>query len=169
MTRFIEHFSYPRSLWLLLGIFLFFNLIVFPQVMQVHQPLDLRIGGYTGEEAYAIINSYGPEGRKAYKMGILVADMLYPFLYALLLSALFFRFSNKRWLIFLPWVIAGFDYMENSLNLVQLSIFPDKSVIIGDMAGLFTQIKWILIFLTLGSLAITFGIHFFYRQEKSKN
>lgn len=169
MIRFIAHFSSNRSLWLLLGIFLFFNIVVFPQVMKVHQPLDLMIGGYTGEEAYEIMNAYGTDGRNAYKMGILIGDMLYPFVYALFLSALFFRFSKQRWLMFLPWVIAGIDYIENSLNLVQLSIFPEKSFLLGDVAGMFTQIKWILIFLTLGSLAITFGIHFFYGQEKQKN
>jgi len=138
--------------------------ITFPRIESVIQttPFDLRTFGYTLEEAGHILDKMDPGTRSLYVFPqILLLDVLYPLLLALLLSTLMMRmgrlsgFASRffRALTILPFVGMLCDYAENTCVLALLQGWREPSQGFVSMASTFTQLKslftslaWLLIF-----------------------
>lgn len=142
-----------RRLWLLAAAFLTFNLLIFPSfaadIMAVSQGtnvLDLK-PWYSPDEALQCVNAYGPEGRRIYLWAEWTADLLYPPVYSMLFGGLLFRLGGGKWslLAIFSWM---FDWTENVLITLMLTMYPVFNPGIAQMAAFFTTIKW------LGILAI---------------
>jgi len=124
--------------------------------------LDLRFG-FSPAEACAIIGSYSPDGRRGYLVTLLVADFVYPLVYATLLSLIIsivlrntLSDSVSPWhhLNLLPFAAAVFDWIENAGILVLLIQFPYISGWVAVVASASGMAKWTIISLVvLGVLA----------------
>jgi hypothetical protein len=72
--------------------------------------LDLQIG-YTPDDAYALLEALGAEGRQAYAAMLLIGDMLFPICYSLLFAAI------AAWLLAR---VAPPDHWAQRLSLIAL-------------------------------------------------
>ena len=95
--------------------------------------LDMQIG-YTPEDAYALLEGLGPEGRQAYAAMLLGGDMLFPISYSLLFAAIAAWFLARvappdHWVqkLSLIALIGGIsDIAENLSILTMISAFPQQ-------------------------------------------
>lgn len=123
---------------------------------------DLKTFGYSHEEAVAMLGNLDQTTKDLYVFPqLLLLDVLYPVLLALLLSALIIRFVKLMGLsarfpysqlYLLPFLAMLFDYIENSLILYMLSHQDDISELLVTVAssatllkGVCTLLSWILI------------------------
>lgn len=112
-------------------------------------PIDLLLT-YTPEQVYALLTSFGDEGRQAYRQFAMTSDLLYPVVYGLffclLISWLFRRglVPGSPWhrLNVLPMGAWVFDWLENIHIVALLSQYPDTLPTVARMASLCTSVKW---------------------------
>lgn len=113
-------------------------------------PLDLLFY-YTPETAYSMIESYGEEGRAAYRLFELTTDLAWPVVYTLTLSLVIsWLFQGRsgpapkaRILNLLPFGAWLFDLLENALIVAMLSVYPERPAMLAWAASAFTMAKWI--------------------------
>lgn len=159
----------PRAFWFalagLVASWLAMNLWSAPQIEEMAgglRILDMRLSGYSHEEARAFIAAIGEEGRAFYLGTQLWLDMIYPpFLGATL-------FLIYRWLF--PGVVGliigasalttiPVDYLENAALAAMLRAGPEG--VTPEMAALssqWTTLKWSLAGLGLVTLVIGLGL-----------
>ncbi len=123
---------------------------------------DLQTFGYSHEEAVAMLGNLDQTTKDLYVFPqLLLLDVLYPVLLALLLSALIIRLVKLMGLsarfpysqlYLLPFLAMLFDYIENSLILYMLSHQDDISELLVTVAsgatllkGVCTLLSWILV------------------------
>jgi len=157
-------------------LFIIFNILIFPYLQKridstgQYPMLDLLFG-YSMERACLILEGIGEEGRSAYLFTTSAADMLYPLVYALLLSLIIAWMLKKlmleqgvmSYLIFLPFLIMVFDFIENSAIIIMLVSFPylsERAVLMGSYAGM---AKWVSTGIVLLVIAVT-GSRIFIRK-----
>jgi len=142
-----------------------------PSVQQAcgQAPPDMRFTSPAGE-VHAFLEACGPAGREGYR-ALQVVDLLYPLVFAVFLAsalALVLRLlaPGRRGLVgiaALPFVAAGFDYLENVCAWLALSAWPEPGVADG-LLGLFSAAKtvtsWVagtLLLVALAALALSRG------------
>jgi len=139
--------------WLVLSLiavfFLIINLPIGDPVL-ISTSLDARIG-YTPEQAFLAISSYGNTGRTQMiwiHIGDFILIALYTSVFCLSISWLFkrsFKSNSKMQMLNLVPVVGGiFDVMENIWILTMILIYPTKSLFIGSLSTIFTTGKYIM-------------------------
>jgi hypothetical protein len=116
----------------------------------ISNSLDGQIG-YTSEQAYAKIASYGDTGRTQ-MIWIHLADMLlialYTSLFCLSISWLFkrgYKLDSKMQRLNLVPLLGGvFDVIENIWVVTMILIYPSRPMVIGWLSTIFTTGKYIL-------------------------
>ena len=142
-----------RPLWFYLIAFVLFQVafgIAFVRLKQMtgtSQILDVYFH-YTPQQAFDLLHRYGEVARK-WIIALMAIDFIYPVIYALLLYHVFRYFGAAKILTYLPWLIAGFDYLENVLELRMLLGFPKAVLSTAKIAAWVTSFKWSLVILTL--------------------
>jgi hypothetical protein len=133
---------------LILAFVLFINLPIGDPVL-ISKSLDGQFG-YTPEQAFSAIESYGESGRTQMiwiHLGDFILILLYTSMFSLTISWLFkrgFDIDNKIHLLNLVPLFGGlFDVMENIWILILLLIYPTKSIFIGWLSTAFTTGKYI--------------------------
>lgn len=120
-------------------------------------PLDLMFF-FTPEQAFAMIEKYGPDGRTLYTRIQLTADLIYPIIYTLffglLISWLFqrgFKPENRmqKWNV-MPVGAWIFDLLENLGIVSMLSLYPAKPAVMAWITMIFGSLKWAFAFLSIG-------------------
>lgn len=161
-----------------LVIFLVFSALVLPDQAAKAEVYSGEIGSpdtslyYTASELYRMAEGYGPDGRIAYIRARFSFDLVFPLVYtAFLVTAIswLIKRSNLAWgtwgrLNLLP--VAGmlFDFLENISAAIVMSRYPQTTVVLDHLAGIFTLLKWISIslsfvaFIILVILALVHGI-----------
>ena len=139
--------------WLVLSLILafaiFINLPIGDPVL-ISKSLDGKFG-YTPEQAFSAISSYGESGRTQMiwiHLGDFILILLYTSMFSITISWLFkrgFDIDNKIHLLNVVPLFGGlFDVMENIWILILLLIYPTKSIFIGWLSTVFTTGKFIL-------------------------
>ena len=154
----LQKFASPRWACLLLGCLLLVMLLIAGKPCGVAQlkslsggvgMLDMEIS-YSPQEAYALFEALGEEGRAFYLRRFLPLDMLYPLVYSLFFmtaATIIFQkiFSEEN-----PWrklsvftILAGlFDYLENLCVLIMLLSYPKQLTQLAGLANIFTLSKF---------------------------
>ncbi|MBW7868698.1 MAG: hypothetical protein H3C31_10270 [Brumimicrobium sp.] len=140
---YIINYSKPRIIWLLAGVSLLFNFILFP-LMASHggTPLDLNYF-YSADEAYLALNQFTELEQNRYFINECTNDVIYPLIYTSFLCLSIYRLFGKLSFARLPIFILIFDYMENTGILILLYNFPERLDTIAYMTGVFSGIKWL--------------------------
>ena len=154
---FLLRISSLRLLSGLLVAYLFFVAVVFPWLgsglnAAEGGPLDLRFH-YTEGEAYSLLESMGPDGRRGYAISAMTVDVLYPVTYTLLFSvalALLLGDRQRRHqkpalaqlALGLPPLVMAFDMLENAGIVIMIVRFPKHCAIIATGTSLTTTAKW---------------------------
>lgn len=154
-----------------------FNFVVFPSLSYSSagvelQILDVRLW-YNSFDVITLFNAMGAQGRALYRFQVVVADMVYPFFYGiLLLSALLLCLHQlkkesycKRWIIW-PLLAFLFDVFENTNTYWMLTKFPNVSDVQVQIGVVFTLLKWISVSMSVGLLLFLLGLLSFRRFTK---
>ena len=137
--------------------FVFFPaLLANPATLQQTGALDARLS-YTSQQAYQALEAYGPAGRAQYARTILLLDIVFPVIYALLLGLLAARGLVRAFptspriqiLALLPFAAMLFDWLENASILTLLARFPQRLDGLAAAAGGFTSLKWLVLALAV--------------------
>ena len=142
--------------------------------------LDQMVRGYTPEQAFQVMTTYGEAGRRVYAFLLLTSDLVFPFLYGSFLF-LSIRGASRRAGISMLWAngLASFgfiatccDWLENFSLLILIKMYPTQSIGVARMASIFTVTK----FLSSGASVIilaALGIYIFFgaprRGEATKS
>src|SRR5262249_14399367 len=124
------------------------------RLAQGEMPPDLRFG-YQADDAYRLIERYGPRGRAHWRR-LLLLDMAFPAVYAALFALLLLRWADWvqaapawRAAAAAPLLAGGSDYVENVLLLQVLRALPQRMPATLAAASVFTRAKFIFSWLTL--------------------
>lgn len=132
---------------------LVFNLWLLPLGTDGKIPLDLKFG-YDKEEAMRVLWEIGEDTLPKYRFGLLVTDMIYPFIYGGFLSLLLLRVWGKRWILMFPVLLMLLDIDENLSILTLVDTFPQLSDSDVDRASLLTSAKWVMVGVTFSILIV---------------
>ncbi len=158
-----------KSIFILFGLIIVFNLFVFPLVYKTNQnivPLDLHFS-YSPEKAYTILSKYSDEGLREYVIGELTVDIVYPMVYVLFLSFFIFKLTKKNSLSSFPLQIFILDCFENIGIVTLVNYFPQKLPNIVLLSSLFTSLKWILIGMSILLILILVVAKLFKQKKKT--
>jgi hypothetical protein len=173
----IKKISRPAVLLSLIVLYLFIILGLFPAFATdaYASPLDLMFH-YSPDQAYALIESYGPEVRHSYAISALTLDVIYPLTYSLLFSVWLSMLlkgpgSLKCAVVMLPFVILLFDLLENSGIVVMLLNYPQRLDTLAQLTAMATSLKWVfaitVILLTLALSLWRLGQYLFRNKLNS--
>lgn len=150
MNSFLKN-SQNKVLAILGVLILVFNLWLLPLGTEGKIPLDLKFG-YDKKEAFEVLEELGAAILPKYRFGLLVTDMIYPFVYGGFLGLLLLRVWNKRWILVLPVLVMGFDVAENFSILTLVDTFPELSDSDVSRASFFSSAKWLMVGVTFSIL-----------------
>ncbi len=133
---------------------------------------------YSPVEAYEMLHAYGDTGREVYGRFLVTTDLVWPVVYALILSLLTFALLRKtgvrpgsrlQWTGLLPAGALLFDLLENAGMLGMLATYPGYNPALATLASVSTTAKWAFIGLSgLIILTLTTKSYINYRKEKRK-
>lgn len=166
LSKTLRRFAKGWLVLALLALTLSFEGFIFPALDQAITaggagPLDLLFF-YTPQQAYEQIAAYGPDGRAAYRLTQLTADVLFPLVYSLffglLLSWLFQRgfpaeAGIQRWNV-IPLGAFLFDYLENFSIVTLLTIYPAAPIGLAWVTAVFTMMKWCFVGISFGLVLV---------------
>ncbi len=123
--------------------------------------LDLQMG-FSVKKGFEILEMYSPRGREIYLLAEISADIMYPLVYSFLLASILFFLVKKakltetkfKNLIFLPFMVQLFDYVENIFIVSTLIYFEQQPSTSLQIAALANALKWA----TMGLLILTLFI-----------
>ena len=143
MPSLFKSVSSTKILVILGILFVVFNLLI-PQFLPKDQALDLRFA-YSEEEAIFLLNQLTANQIDDYRFGLLALDMPYLIVYSLLFGGLLFRFWGNNFIIYVPFLAAFADFMEN-LGIYQiLNVTPVIESPWILLASVFSTFKWIFV------------------------
>lgn len=162
MGRFSNFFYQVSSGWVtLIGLvtFLLFTILVLPgqstssqaEIDNADSP-DMSFY-YSAETLYEMAEVYGDSGRAAYIRARFTFDLIWPLVYTFFLTTSLSWILNRsgvfenlwRQLNLLPFFGMIFDYLENISTSLVMYRFPEYTILIDSLAGVFTLLKWMLI------------------------
>lgn len=153
LLKFSKHFSSWAKGWLvlfLIAVFVLFINLPLGDPDLISESLDGRVG-YTPDQAYSAIASYGSSGRMQMiwiHLGDFILIALYTSIFCLSISWLFkrgFTPNNIMQRMNLVPVVGGlFDVLENVGILTMILIYPTKSIVVGWFSTIFTTAKYIM-------------------------
>lgn len=175
LTRF-EKWASWKSVLFFFALQMLFNLVIMPAFSGSNQhnlpTLDLQFT-YTPERAYEIISAYTPKMRQAAAFTRLTLDIIYPVVYAMMLSLLltltfrrgFAPYPFADWAVFIPWGGVLFDYLENICFATIFLSYPQEYDWVAQLGAIFTPIKWTLIGISF-LLALLGGVKWAFKKKQ---
>lgn len=140
----IKKITNIRIIFLLSGLILFINIIIFPIFnIQRDKPLDTRLY-YTPEYASDYISQLEGDGKIRSMLMHGTVDLIYPIIYTVLFSCIIFYLKGNRKLISLPLLILFVDLLENSSIILALLFSPQSRLfkVFIITASISTPLKW---------------------------
>jgi hypothetical protein len=126
---------------------------------------DVAWRGYTPEDVGTFLSRLRPAARQLYAWTELTLDVVFPLIYAALLSRLIARTTPPgigRYALWLPFVAAGADYVEN--GLLACMTWNSCALDSARFASIFTRGKWLVIALSL-LIALPGSVRALYRAR----
>lgn len=172
-SDFIRRFASGKNILIALAVFIAFQVILgfcshyIKAESQNAGVLDIGFG-YSAEEVYTqYLDKFTDKGIQYYKMAECV-DLLYPLVYAVLLSlTISWGFSGVistnnplKIINLLPLLAADVDYLENIGVFALLFAHPEKWMFMATWTSIFGVLKWIIvgIAMILSLIAIPLGL-----------
>lgn len=171
MTKISSFFYRISTGWVSLValiIFIVFTATVLPdqaekaeQAAQGADTPDISLRYYSAQTLYTWAEAYGEDGRQEYVRARFTFDLAWPLVYT------FFLVSATSWLYQRilpqgsPWRLVNLvplaamllDLLENSATSLVIARYPAQTPLVDALAGVFTLLKWGLVFLS-GALVI---------------
>lgn len=157
MNNFITKHANGKNSSILLGMVIIINVFLAlsmggnPNL----QPLDLQLY-YSPEKAYELLSVYNETERFYYIIAELTLDVVYPLVYALLLSFILFMLHKDSRIAKFPFLITIIDYLENAGIVTMLISYPNELHGVARITGIFTTLKWTALTITI--LLVLWGL-----------
>lgn len=160
----------PRQFWIWLIVFIAYLVVqvvgyyLIPQWMGYKGKLQLfalnNPPPYSATQAFAFLDEYGSAGRAAYTVAM-VFDVLFPFLYAMVLSVGLRLIAGSlhlplraQWLIgMFPFLAAFANWIADIFILILLNN-SSRSIVIATIASVLTSIKFLVLAICVVALLI---------------
>lgn len=160
----------PRQFWIWLIVFIAYLVVqaagyyLIPQWMGYKGNLQIfalnNPPPYSASQALAFVEEYGTAGRAAYTVAM-AFDVLFPFLYAMVLSVGLRLIAGSmdlparvQWVIgWLPFLAAIANWIADIFILILLNS-PSKSVVIATIASVLTSIKFLVLGICIVGLLV---------------
>ena len=167
MYNFLE--QYAQGKYILIGLLLItiINVIIFPFfsefVSSVSVPIQIILDinpFYTPEIANDLMDDLGELGRKSYFSSTFFVDTPYALIYTFtyMITVLYLlqknEWTNKYWLVLVPFGIGLLDIFENSGILFLISNYPNHYDDLVTIMSMFTLFKWVFAVLTFITLLV---------------
>src|SRR5262245_45951537 len=120
-------------------------------------PPDSFWQGYTAAQVTDFLRQIGPRGRSLYAWTQLTLDVVFPVVYAVCIARPIARTAPPAigpLLIWLPFVVAGFDLAENVATAYLAWTFDGRPAPLAEFASLFTRSKYAFLVASLGALLL---------------
>jgi hypothetical protein len=142
---------------LMMGLFFLFNLVIMPNgkkwlggTTDEVGAIDLTFGA-SPETLFEKVAAYGEQGRNAYRIFALTADVGYPIVYSIFLGLAITWFFRRafpagswlQWLNLVPFAALVFDILENLGIVGLLSTYPQQLTWLAYLTIILNVIKWI--------------------------
>lgn len=128
-----------------------------------YEPFDMRLSGYSFDEARLFLTSITDAGRDFYLNTQQLLDLFYPTLFAITLSIPMVHLVPRYWgwALAVPAIAGGaFDHLENRAVAVMLRVEPDAlTEAMVSTASNWTLAKSISITIALVALLVVLCIH----------
>ena len=151
---------------LLLGVS---DIFLFPAIERTTQGIhafDLSVIGLSFEDAKQFVRLLSEEGKKLYLYAELPLDCVFPFCYTPFFALSLQSLRKKKGLLFaLPFLLAAFDYFENSCTAYLLTD-PAFTQTAATVARTATIGKSTLMYLTIGILLYNLLKKFLKKRKK---
>jgi hypothetical protein len=121
---------------------------------------------YSPERLFEMAEVYGEEGRNAYVRARFSFDLIFPLAYVFFLGTTISWLLNNnlatesRWrqLNLFPVLGGIFDLLENTSTSLVMIGYPERRLLIAQMAAIFTLVKWIFVGGSFVILMVIMGI-----------
>lgn len=149
--------------------FMIFLIVILPNEAQKSDALGLMTSPdtsffYTKQTLYEIAHAYGFIGRSFYIKQRFTFDLVWPLVYGsfLFINSVYLyqknQFSKYRILLLLPLVAVVFDYLENIMASIVMYRYPSETMIVADLAGFMTALKWLSLSLSFIIIVVLFSM-----------
>lgn len=153
------------------------NIFLLPSFIQASNGLpipDISFS-FSDKSPFELAKLYGKEAIKAYR-GIQILDIFYPIVYSLFFSFTIVFFQQKtnngkhvKFLAYIPFIGAFFDYIENLSIYLCFESFPDANKF-SELFGRPTSgLKWIFFFISILIITIQLMIFLYQRYFKQNS
>lgn len=150
---------------IIVGGFLGISIAKLSSVTNGYGILDFEVG-YSIEKVNELFSRYEIEGMILYKQ-ILFIDLFNPLIYSLLFSSLlyvFYKESKYAWLVYLGFLCAGLDYLENFFLFEMMNSYPDISSGVVEFSSAISIVKHSVLYLTI--LILVLGMVRWVRHKR---
>src|SRR5262245_51799263 len=120
-------------------------------------PPDSFWQGYTAAQVADFLRQIGPRGRSLYAWTQLTLDLVFPVIYVVCIARPLARTASPAigpLLIWLPFVVAGFDLAENVATAYLAWTFDGRPAPLAEFASVFTRSKYAILVVSLGALLL---------------
>jgi len=108
---------------------------------------------YTPDDVHAMFSAYGATGRRRYMRNAVTLDLLFPCIYASVLTLILVRLASQlasppatlRLLSFTPLFAGTCDLLENPCLVTLAWVYPLRQDWLARVASSFTRLKWMLV------------------------
>lgn len=135
-------------------------------------PLDGRFNGYSADEAQALFDALGSDGRKFYALSELSLDVLFPLVYGAWLVIVMWLVWRAPWHFIFTGVVAiacAADLAENGLIAYMALTYSNESQPMMYAANLATLTKWRFLALAVVALVLGLIVKFALRKCSRRN
>ncbi len=151
----LSKYATPRIIIALFALLVLFEVLF----MQILGPRFLELSNgtnlldmttfYSADQAYEMIENYGPDGRAFYNY-VQLADLFFPVVYTLFFAALLTYLLKRRNLLETRWrrlalfpLLAGLcDWLENAGIFTMLHLYPARMDTVATFTNLFCMVKF---------------------------
>lgn len=134
------------------AVYIFMLTVTIPEVMNYSggmKLMDMMPTGYNPNYVNSLLGALSEQGRRAYLLHQLPADMIYPLLFGVSNCLVLAWFLNKLgkfqsslfYLCLLPIFAGIFDYCENIGIIRILSTYPQNSILLSQITNVFSILK----------------------------
>ena len=183
--RLVSFLGRTAPFWILLVLFLLIEMMFFslhPAFTEatvteafpdgVKAP-DMAVA-YTADYIYTVLVLVKERASDLYNRFQLV-DLLFPLVYSCWFSSLLHRiyrrkyaaFSSYRWIVAVPFVAAGFDYLENLGFRIALIFLPMENPLLGWALSVFSTMKFLCLLLAV--LSVFTGLGYFIKGRRDSH
>ncbi len=159
LSAWLHSISTGRVALISLIVFLLFGALVLPGQAAKADAVSGEAGSpdlsfyYSADDLYQMASSYGENGRAEYVRSRFTFDLVFPLVYAFFMIASLSWLSRNlfsstsRWQLanLIPAFAADLDYLENISTSIVMARYPTTTVLLDNLAGIFTSLKWIFV------------------------